>query len=40
MSDLDFALQIRRLLISIATLVKRRYNNDVLLVILKGEISS
>lgn len=35
--DEQFALQLRRLLLSIATLICRRYNNDVLLIVLKGE---
>lgn len=35
--DIQFALQLRRLLLSIATLICRRYNNDVLLIVLKGE---
>lgn len=37
MSDLDFAIQIRRLLLSIAHLIKRRYGTDLFVVILTGE---
>ena len=37
MTDADFAIQIRRLLLSIATLVSKQYGNDVLLLILKGQ---
>ena len=34
--DIAFAMQLRRLLISMATLIHRRYNSQVLLVILNG----
>lgn len=37
LNDYDFALNIRRLLLSIATLIEKKYNNRVLLIILKGK---
>ena len=35
--DRDFAINVRRLLIAIAKLVEKRYNNRVLTIILVGD---
>lgn len=37
LDDYKFAIGVRRLLLSIATLIERRYRNSVLLIILKGK---
>lgn len=34
--DIEFAVQVRRLLISIATMIYKKYDNQVLLIILTG----